>query len=459
MKTTPCTCGIIAVFLAAASTLCAQPSASGTTRANQLSAAEMREDLAAFRTDFMGRDNSYSPPARQQAEARLRALDAKVEGLDLLAFELELSRIVALADNGHTIAAPFVRARQFKRIPLRFVPFGSEFRVLRAENDLADLLGARLTAIDGHPVAQLVDSARVLVGGEPRWRDRTASILFESPEQLHAMGLAANSAAATYTFTSADGRTVERVITGVQPNPDAPRVQTQRLLSPVLLPEEQGTWKTAVEPNKTPWSLAEPDVRFRWRPAPELQALVIELRQVQSTPGSSLPEFLTEMSQKLQAQRPTNLVLDMRLNSGGNLQIARDFMKALPILVPGRIFVLTSPWTFSAAISSIGYLKQAAPDRVIIVGEEVGDRLEFWAEGTGASLPHSGMVIQYATQRHDYRNGCRNFTDCHGAVVQYPIAVPSLAPEIQAPWTFDAYRGGRDPAMEAVAKAISSRKS
>jgi hypothetical protein len=32
----------------------------------------------------------------------------------------------------------------------------------------------------------------------------------------------------------------------------------------------------------------------------------------------------------------------------------------LPTLVKGRIFVLTSPWTFSAAISTLGYLKQAA---------------------------------------------------------------------------------------------------
>jgi hypothetical protein len=40
-------------------------------------------------------------------------------------------------------------------------------------------------------------------------------------------------------------------------------------------------------------------------------------------------------------------------------------------------------------------------------------------------------------------------------VVRNPISVPSLAPEIAAPWTIEAYRAGRDPAMEAVAAALS----
>jgi hypothetical protein len=447
----------LVIMLAISTRANAQPSSNGQAETRNLSVAEMRDDIAAFRTEFMARDNSFSTAARAQAEAELKDLERALDGLNLVAFELKLSRIVALADNGHTMAAPFVRARQFNRVPVRLIPFGTEFRVLRTANASADLLGARLTAIDGHPVSQLIDSARTLAGGTSRWRDRTASILLESPEQLHAMGLATNVVSATYSFLDAKGQKIDRELTGEHVDPSAPRVQAQRLLLPALLAEEEGKWRTALDPSKAPWSLAEPDARFRWRAAPELDALVIELRQVISSPGYSITEFLSEMTTKLQARRPNNLVIDMRLNSGGNLQTARDFMKTLPILVPGRIFVLTSPWTFSAAISSVGYLEQMAPDRVTIVGEEVGDRLEFWAEGTGATLPHSGMVMLYATQRHDYRNGCRTFTDCHGAVVQYPIAVPSLAPDIQAPWTFEAYRAGRDPAMEAVATALRAK--
>jgi hypothetical protein len=148
-------------------------------------------------------------------------------------------------------------------------------------------------------------------------------------------------------------------------------------------------------------------------------------------------------------------VLDLRLNGGGDPTQARDFAESLPTLVPGTIFVLTGPATFSAAISTAGYLKQAAPDRVRIVGEPVGDRLEFFAEGRTTTLQHSGAVVLPATERHDYRAGCRQHTDCHAPVVARPIAVPTLEPDIAAPWTLDHWRRGLDPAMQAVAAALA----
>ena len=89
-----------------------------------------------------------------------------------------------------------------------------------------------------------------------------------------------------------------------------------------------------------------------------------------------------------------------------------------------------------------------------IIGEDVGDRLEFWAEGRVVRLPATGNQVLYATERHDYRNGCQQFTDCHGSVVRNPIAVPSLAPEVHAPLTLEDYVAGRDPALEAIAKLL-----
>ena len=89
-----------------------------------------------------------------------------------------------------------------------------------------------------------------------------------------------------------------------------------------------------------------------------------------------------------------------------------------------------------------------------IVGEEVGDRLVFFAEGRPATAPNSGMVIGLATQRHDYQGGCKAFTDCHGPVIRFPIAVPTLAPDVPAPLSYADWRAGRDPAIEAIARLV-----
>jgi len=418
------------------------------------STAAMRADLAAFRSEFLARDRSYSPAARKDAEAELAAIESALDRTTPVGFELALVRVVALADNGHTMAFAAPRAARFNRVAIRLTPFGGDFHVLSAERASADLNGARLVAIDGHPLAELRDAARTLAGGLPAWRDRFAGFLFESPEQLHALGLAAKPDAATYRFEALDGRTVERALAARPAGDDSPAGGSDRWLYPELTAAEEGRWTTLLPAASAPWWLRERGVPFRSRSLPDEQTLVIQLRQVHDAPERPIRDFEREMIERIEAGHPRHLVVDMRLNGGGDLTTARDFMQRLPALVPGRIFVLTNGWTFSAAISSVGYLKQAAPGRVTIAGEEVGDRLEFFAEGRPVFLPNSGIGLLPATERHDYRTGCRGFDDCHPPMVRYPIGVPTLAPELPVPLTIDAYRTGTDPVMEQVVAAI-----
>jgi len=419
------------------------------------SAEARRADLAFFRENFMAQDVSYAADARAEAERRLAALDARAGDVGQAYFELELARIVALADNGHTAYFPGPRSRRYNRImDVRLAPFGEDFYVLRATPANADLLGARLIAIDGRPIAQVRTAARSLMGGTPAWRDRNAPYFLESPEQMHALGVVARAERAAYRFRLANGRTVTRQFAPEPANPDRLRASVDRWYYPALAEGE--AMRTLLNEADAPWSLQEPGTLFRMRDAPELDAFVIEVRQNYGTEDQNIIDFMFDALEAARHSGRTNLVLDMRMNGGGDLNITRDWSRILPYAVNGRTFVLTSPWTFSAAISTVGYMKQQGRDRVVIVGEEVGDRLDFYAEGDVITLPHSGALILSATERHDYHTGCRNIENCHGSVVRNTIAVQSLAPDIVAPWTIEAYRAGRDPAMEAVAAALAN---
>lgn len=417
-------------------------------------ADERRADIAAFRRDFFLQDRSYTQAARAEAEARLQALDQAAGSVSRAYFELELARIVALADNGHTVMFAGARSRHFNRVGVRFVPFGEEFYVLRASGAEADLLGARLVSIDGRRIETLRAAARSLSGGLASWRDRNAGYFFESPEQLHALGLARAPEQARYRFRLPNGRIVTRTLIPEAADVSRPRANADRWLYPARMETEGGEWRTLLEEDRAPWSLREPDRAFRLRDAPELDATVIELRQNYTDGGNDLNEFLIESLLRVSESGRRNIVLDLRMNGGGDLNATRAWARRLPELVPGRVFVLTSPWTFSAAITTIGYMRQAAPTRVVIVGEQVGDRLDFYAEGGLVDLPGSNAIIQLAVQRHDYRTGCREIFNCYASVARHPIAVDSLAPDIAAPWTLESYMAGRDPAMEAVAAAL-----
>ena len=413
-----------------------------------------RDDLNLFRREFFARDSSYTAERRAEASARLAKLETQVATASAASFELELARIVALADNAHTGSPAGFRSRRYARVPLRFVPLGDQFYVLRADTTNADLLGARVVAIDGKPIRDVRSVAHTLWGGTAAWRDRHVPFFIESPDQMQALGVAASDDAVNYRFELRNGRTVDRRVVAAPPDESREVWGTSRWLSPEPLDSDGGAWRMLATRDKTPWAFLEPTTMFRTRHATDLNALVIQLRANHDVPGQTISAFLQSATSEIQRVRPQHLVLDLRTNSGGDLNNTRDFVKSLPSLVPGKIFVLTSPWTFSAAISTTGYLKQAGGDRVTIVGEMVGDRLEFWAEGRLLRLNFTGAAMSYSTQRHDYKTGCRPYTDCHGPVVRNPIAVPTLAPAIEAPLTLESITSGRDPAMEAVAKAI-----
>ena len=415
-----------------------------------------RSDLTAFHRDFYARDSSYSVVRRAEADARLRALESKLGTLTAAQFELELARIVALADNGHTNSPASLRSRRYARVPIRLVPFGDQFYVLGADTAHVDLLGARLVGIDGKAMNDIRSAGHVLWGGTPAWRDRQLPFLLESPEQMLALGITTAPGAAVFRFALRNGRTVDRRIAAEPPNASREIYPATRWLHPEPLDTDRGNWRLLGTKEKSPWAFQELSQLFRLRVAPELNAVIVQLRANHDGP-QPIQEFLRKASEEIQRVKPRNLVLDLRVNGGGDLNNTRDFVQSLPGLVPGRIFVLTSPWTFSAAISTTGYLKQAGGDRVTIVGEMVGDRLEFWAEGRLARLPYSGAAMSYSTQRHDYKTGCKPYTDCHGAVVRNPISVASLVPDIPAALTIDDFIAGRDPGMDAIAKALTRK--
>lgn len=415
-----------------------------------LSPTQYRADIAQLRQALDATERSWPPDIKPVALRRLDVLASAADTLQAAYFHLEITRIVALADNGHTVVPAPSRANRFTRIPLRLAPFGSDFYVVRASREHEALRGARLLAIDEHDIDELRRVARALNGGSTAWRDRFVPVFLESPQQMQALGVARDTRGATYRFELLDGRIVERHIDAARADTSGPVVGTSRW----LYPETAVPGADALEPllprESAPWVLQEAGTPFRWREASEIDGMVIELRATIDQGAQRIRPFLDLMQEELRRRRPRNVVLDLRANGGGDLTTARAFVQALPTLVPGRIFVLTSPYTFSAAISTVGYLKQAAPERVSIVGEEVGDRLEFWAEGRPIILEHSRIRVGLATERHDYRSGCRNYSDCHGNVVRQPIAIPTFRPDLPAPWTIDDYRLGRDPAIAAI---------
>jgi len=352
---------------------------------------------------------------------------------------------------------PDVEIPEFNGVSIAFFPFGGDFNVVGVETGDSDLLGARLVAVEGRPIEGIVATLRTFAGGTPVHRDERATQVLTSPEQLHAVGLCRNADSVEYTLLTAGGKKISRVFSVRSPSTEA------------------ADWNGLPRTHQASWAFQEPEKPFRYRDAPEIDGVVVQLRKTFDDGGRMIADFLQEAEAKRRALGRKHIVLDMRFNGGGNFLLIRDFMVRWPARAPGRFFVLTSRQTFSAAILSIAYLKQAGKDRVTIVGEPVGDRMMFFSDGLPIRLPHSGRYFLPAVLRMDYQDGCRAYDDCHQAIAQsgrpfatgalttlgpvdrLPVSVPTLEPDIPAPWTIDAWLNGTDPMMDAVLATV--RKS
>jgi hypothetical protein len=157
---------------------------------------------------------------------------------------------------------------------------------------------------------------------------------------------------------------------------------------------------------------------------------------------------LSNTKEDLRQAPPCDVILDLRYDDGGDYTKTYRFARDLPALITGRVIMLTGPATFSAGISTAVFVKHAGRERVVIVGEPVGDRLHFYSEGGRACLPHSGLCVAYETGKHDYQRPCDDWMDCFWLNYFFELRVKSLDPDEIVPLNFKDWRAGIDPVFD-----------
>jgi hypothetical protein len=397
-------------------------------------------DVAAVR-EYVAKNRAYTPAARAEATAAAARLSALLG--DPIRFELEAARIAALSNNGHSALLPPQWASRHPRSPVHLGLFADGLYVIAAPPEHRALLGRPVTAINGQPWELVRRIYARYQGGEQAFRDQWVTLFMETPALLVGAGFGTSPDHLRLTTQDARGR---RHTVSILARLDPPRGEAAATGTPMLLDAAQ-----MLPAERRPLYLREPEEPFRIA-FPDGQDLAFV--QLKATRGLGADTFLADALVQLQARRPRDIVVDLRFNLGGDLNLARDFMRALPGIATGRVYAITSGRTFSAAISSLGYLRQAAGARLVIVGEPIGDRLEFWAEGNLITLPGLGAAMLYAEERHNYMTGCPE-EDCHGSIRRHPIQVQSLQPDLSAPLRFADFAAGRDPAMEAILADIA----
>lgn len=397
--------------------------------------------IDAFAQGFVEYDASFAAARREEARRGIVALRERAAAMSDAAVALELARLAALAENGHSALLIMPLAAQYTQLGVRFILADDGLFVADARPEYESLIGARVERIEGKSLSELRALWAPYTPGPDGHRDESLPLVLETPVLLQALGVARDSTRVSLVL--GDGRTVEVRATGgwVAPEGIWRFLNESRPLALARAGRIQGA----------PLYLQDPDAFFRMVPMPDRDAVYLQFRANADFSGrTDLRQLAQAAIDSLRARSPRFVIVDQRFNVGGDLNNTRDLMRAIPEIVgeDGAVFAITSGRTFSAGIASMGYLKQAAGDRLTIIGAPVGDDLEFYAEGDPLVLPN-GLFVMRATERHNYLTGCPE-DDCHGAIRRNPIRIDTLEPDVRPRVEYGDIVAGRDPWLEAA---------
>ena len=416
--------------------------------------AEAHEQDVRFLKRLINYDRSFSPEERSAFIAHVDGLEARASSLSKAELFLGAAEAAAIAKNGHTGIAAAPLYQEFNRVGVKFFWFADGLYIVRAHESLADLVGARVFAIEGRDLDSVLEGLAKYNGGVPQWRRLYSSLYMESPEIMHAAGLAPSPDSLLLSVVDADGA-AQNVTLAAEYSPeqmDLPRRRPWMTLLPTAMPDEGSEWRRTLsfDGAEAPLYLRDTDENFLWlevnggiylRPQ-----LLLERKE---TP---IAENFDAILAAANDQPFDFMAVDLRWSPGGDYTRVIDFVKAAPgaIKDDGRLYIIVGPQTFSAALVTAAFLKHYGGDKAVIIGSPMGDDEQFWAEtGFPFKLPNTKFRISYATGYHDWENGCTGKHEyCFDQNLIHEVPAGSLAPSILLDPTYADYASGRDIIMD-----------
>lgn len=376
----------------------------------------------------------YHAVSRDRFEAAIAQLHERIPCLDRNEIIVGLMRLAALVGDGHTRVEPRKDPKfGFPSLPLKLYLFDDGLFIRAAAPMHAALVGAEIIAFDAVATTDAIDRVAAISSTDNPMGSRLFAPLFlNMPDILHALKLAPSREAARLTLRK-EGRDWTVSIPAGTIEPVWPPDTDISLMTPA-------GWVDARRTPKPPLWLEHPLDYHRLIDLPDRQAVYVQLNMVTQEDGQTLDQFGQAIAAHVQTVNPRAVVLDLRLNHGGNGDLRHAFVRDLIRAEDDdtQLFVLTWRGTYSASQFILDDLDRLS--RAIFVGEPASSKPSHYGDAYRAPLPNSGITVR--TSLKWWQDG-QNFA-------------PWTYIDVATPLRFADYAAGRDPALEA---ALSYRPS
>jgi hypothetical protein len=396
-----------------------------------LSASDWRTDLRFLEHELLTHHPKlFCGPLRQRFEQAVTHLEHRVQNMPRERVIMEIARALALVKDGHTQIDPANDdAIAFHRYPFRLYWYSDGLFIRSVAPDYRVLAGARLIDVGGVPVDTLVHRLRPFIHGDNEMtiRDVLPSRL-SLAEVLHTIGGSSTSGKARFRFQRADG-TMESIV-----------------LEPIPTSVPTSGWVTAQDTSAPlPLYLRNRTRNYWFEYIDSLHTMYAQFNAVANAEDETMATFCSRLFATTDSVAAERLVIDLRLNNGGDNTLNRPcvhgLIRATSVNRPGRLFVIVGRLTFSAAMNLAVDIERNSS--AIFVGEPTGASPNHFGETRVLKLPRSGITVLHSTlywQSSDPRD-----------------TRPWIDPTVKASLSSQDYHQNRDPALDAIF-AITGRK-
>jgi tetratricopeptide (TPR) repeat protein len=340
-------------------------------------------------------------------------------------------RLVGMVQDGHNnLDLSFGTGLQYN-YPLRFWVDGDTAYVVRAPRKAAALVEGRLLSIDGVPADSLWKAMLPLSPHDPGNPGFGARALVRryllSAHLLYGLGFTKSLDSARFA--------VERKGKRLELTLHAEPISVRSLYYYTAPPDWADARNTSHDP---PLWVRHPDSTYWFEYLPAQKFLYVQMNEVGNAPGSTTAEFARRILDFADHNPVDRLALDLRRNGGGNNFLLRPLIVTLiqlrKIDQRGKLFVLISPETFSAAQNLTNRLENYT--EATFVGEPTGENVNFYGDTRRFRLPNSHIPVAMANLYWQDKDPRDRRT--------------ATFPEIAVSPSFEDYVLDRDPAMDLI---------
>jgi hypothetical protein len=358
----------ISRFLFATLSLCA------TYTYAQTSKNIFSNDLKFYRDSLpVKHKNLFAKLSKAGFDVMVTQLEEQTPNISAEKFYVEIMKIqAAIGDEHSTIIPPYTT-----KYPIRFERFDDGLVVTATDEANKKLLLSKVIRIGDKTLAEAekIVSSVIISGNIPYFNIAEASYL-ASPDLLYALNLSASPNDVNLELLSPDGETLNVKLDAIQKSK-----QVEMVYAPVY-----GNLLANTKKDNYWYAMEKGNLYFNYN-------------KCQDDPKKPFEAFNDSLFKEVEKQKPNRIIIDLRMNSGGNSAVLIPFIEKIKnsnLNKKGKIFVLIGRATFSSAIMNAIELKKET--KAILVGETTAGTINHYGEVRAFNLPNTKLQVNYSTQ-------------------------------------------------------------